>query len=286
MAGRWRMASVQMTFAIMPALIYWFAGQSIASGHAAISIGTVVAFSTLQTRLLFPLQSLLEREHRRADLDSRCSRGSSSTSTSPWTSPSAPTRSTPAPSPARCASRTSRSRYDDGERSTLRDIDLVVPAGTSTAIVGETGSGKTTLGYLVARLYDAGGGRVTHRRHRRARPLLRVAGADRRRGVAGDLPVPRERSATTSASPRPDATDEEIEAAARAAQIHDLIAALPDGYDTIVGERGYRFSRRREAAHRDRADTAAQPADPRARRGHERARQRRPSAPSRRRSTG
>src|ERR671930_768475 len=59
MAGRWRMSSVQMSFAIMPALVYWFAGQSIAHGGGAISIGTVVAFTTLQTRLLFPILSLL-----------------------------------------------------------------------------------------------------------------------------------------------------------------------------------------------------------------------------------
>src|ERR1700682_3185824 len=59
MAGRWRMASVQMSFAIMPAAVYWFAGQSIASGGHAISIGTLVAFTRLQTRLLFPMQQLL-----------------------------------------------------------------------------------------------------------------------------------------------------------------------------------------------------------------------------------
>ena len=59
MAGRWRMASVQMSFAIMPAAVYWFAGYSIAHGNAVISIGTVVAFTTLQTRLLFPMQQLL-----------------------------------------------------------------------------------------------------------------------------------------------------------------------------------------------------------------------------------
>ncbi len=59
MAGRWRMASVQMSFAIMPAAVYWFAGYNIAHGHNAISIGTVVAFTTLQTRLLFPMQQLL-----------------------------------------------------------------------------------------------------------------------------------------------------------------------------------------------------------------------------------
>src|SRR5438309_6656491 len=59
MAGRWRMSTVQMTFAIMPAAVYWFAGESLASGSHAISIGTVVAFTTLQTRVLFPIQSLL-----------------------------------------------------------------------------------------------------------------------------------------------------------------------------------------------------------------------------------
>src|SRR5690348_4099407 len=59
MAGRWRMSSVQMSFAIMPALVYWAAGQSIAHGGGAISIGTVVAFTTLQTRLLFPILQLL-----------------------------------------------------------------------------------------------------------------------------------------------------------------------------------------------------------------------------------
>src|SRR5438105_9960481 len=59
MAGRWRMASVQMSFAILPAAVYWFAGESIASGSQAITIGTVVAFTTLQTRVLFPIQSLL-----------------------------------------------------------------------------------------------------------------------------------------------------------------------------------------------------------------------------------
>src|SRR3979411_1957108 len=59
MAGRWRMAAIQMSFAIMPAAVYWFAGESIAGGGHAITIGTVVAFTTLQTRMLFPIQSLL-----------------------------------------------------------------------------------------------------------------------------------------------------------------------------------------------------------------------------------
>ena len=134
--------------------------------------------------------------------------------------------------------------YEDDERPTLdRRRPRRARRARSTAIVGETGSGKTTLGYLVARLYDADRRPRHDRRRRRARPVVR------RRSRATVGLVSQETylfhasdRATTCASRKPDATDEELEAAARAAQIHDLIASLPDGYDTVVGERGYRFS--------------------------------------------
>jgi ATP-binding cassette subfamily B protein len=117
----------------------------------------------------------------------------------------------------------------------------VVPAGTRTAIVGETGSGKTTLGYLVARLYEPQEGRVT------------IDGVDVRQvslaSLAATVGVVSQETYLFHASvrenlrfARPDATDQEIEDAARTARIHDLVASLPDGYETIVGERGYRFS--------------------------------------------
>lgn len=123
----------------------------------------------------------------------------------------------------------------------LHDIDISVPAGTSLAIVGETGSGKTTLGYLAARLYDASSGSIT------------VDGIDVRDLSFADLSatvgVVSQETYLFHASvaenlrfAKPDATDEELNAAARAAQIHEHIAGLPDGYDTKVGERGYRFS--------------------------------------------
>src|SRR3954451_6764223 len=131
-------------------------------------------------------------------------------------------------------------RYDE-DAWTLRDISLEVPAGTKTAIVGETGSGKTTLGYLSARLYDPERGRVP------------IDGVDIRdltfSSLAEVVGVVSQETYLFHASvrenlrfARPDATDEEIEAAARAAQIHDTIAGLPDGYETVVGERGFRFS--------------------------------------------
>jgi ATP-binding cassette subfamily B protein len=240
MAGRWRMASVQMTFSIMPALVYWFAGYTMAQGDAAISIGTVVAFTTLQTRLFFPLQSLLSvgidiqtslalfhRIFEYLDL---------------------PVDSAERAAPAELDDVVGELRfenvsfgYDADGPPTLDEIDLVVPAGTTTAIVGETGSGKTTLGYLVARLYDATAGRIT------------IDGVDVRdasfASLARSVGLVSQETYLFHATVRenlrfakPDATDKELEDAARAAQIHDLIASLPEGYDTVVGERGYRFS--------------------------------------------
>jgi ATP-binding cassette subfamily B protein len=235
MAGRWRMASVQMSFAIMPALVYWFAGQT-----SAISVGTLVAFTTLQTRLLFPIGSLLsvsvdlqsslalfhrifeyldlpidlaEAEHPVALRDVR----------------------------GEVAFESVTFGYDPDGPPTLDGVDLTVPAGSFTAIVGETGSGKTTLGYLVARLYDVGAGRVT------------IDGTDVRdvsfASLAETVGLVSQDTYLFHATVRdnlrfakPEATDAELEAAARAAQIHDLIASLPEGYDTTVGERGYRFS--------------------------------------------
>lgn len=240
MAGRWRMASVQMAFSIMPALVYWFAGWSIANGNAAISIGTVVAFTTLQTRLFFPLQSLLSvgidiqtslalfhRIFEYLDL---------------------PVDIVERDEPVALALDRGELRFEDVSFAydpdgppTLEDIDLVVPAGTTTAIVGETGSGKTTLGYLVARLYDPTAGRIA------------IDGVDVRdasfASLASSVGLVSQETYLFHATVRdnlrfakPDATGDELEDAARAAQIHDLIASLPEGYDTVVGERGYRFS--------------------------------------------
>jgi ATP-binding cassette subfamily B protein len=135
-------------------------------------------------------------------------------------------------------------RYEaeaDADAWTLRGVTVDVPAGTRLGVVGETGSGKTTLGYLVARLYDAERGRVA------------IDGVDVRdvtfESLAATVGVVSQETYLFHASirdnlrfARPEAADEEIEAAARAARIHDLIASLPEGYDTVVGERGYRFS--------------------------------------------
>jgi ATP-binding cassette subfamily B protein len=240
MAGRWRMATVQMSFAIMPALVYLFGGLKLGSGGVVISIGTVVAFTSLQTRLLFPIQSLLSvglevqtslalfgRIFEYLDL--------------------------PVDIVERPSARKMRDvrgdvrledvwfRYAPDSPWTLEQITAEVPAGTRTALVGETGSGKTTLAYLVARLYEPERGSVS------------IDGVDIRdmtlQSLAATVGLVSQETYLFHASIRenlrfacPDASDEEIEAAARAAQIDELIASLPDGYDTPVGERGYRFS--------------------------------------------
>jgi len=242
MAGRWVMSTIQMTFAVQPAIVYWLAGQSFV-GHS-ISIGTVVAFTTLQTRLLFPIQSLLGVG---ADIEA-----SLALFDRIFEYLDLPIDIVEAPHPVAlrpeevlgevCFERVSfRYGANGSGHWTLREIDLVVPAGTRTAVVGETGAGKTTLGYLVARLYEPQEGRVT------------IDGVDVRaaslQSLAATVGVVSQETYLFHASVRenlrfacPDATDQEIEDAARTARIHDLIASLPDGYDTIVGERGYRFS--------------------------------------------
>jgi ATP-binding cassette subfamily B protein len=237
MTGRWMMASIQMTFAIMPALVYWFAGFAIASGSEAITIGTLVAFTTLQARLFFPIGSLLgvqieiqtslalfDRIFEYLDHEVDIVEGERGLSEprgevaldSVWF------------------------RYDDAAW-TLQDVSFTVPPGTKTALVGETGSGKTTCAYLVARLYDASEGSVSIDRVD-VRELTFDSLADTVGVVSQETYLFHASVRENLRFARPSATDAEIEDAARAAQIHELIATLPDGYDTMVGERGYRFS--------------------------------------------
>ena len=237
MTGRWMMAAIQMTFAVMPALVYWFAGWSQSRGTAAISIGTLVAFTTLQTRLFFPIGSLLG-----VQLEVQSSLALFDRIFDYLDQPIDIVEGTKTLERPRGDVGFERVcfRYDD-DAWTLKDVTFSVPAGTKTALVGETGSGKTTCGYLVARLYDATEGTVS------------IDGIDVREltfeSLAAAVGVVSQETYLFHSTVRenlrfakPEATDEEVEEAARAAQIHELIASLPDGYETVVGERGYRFS--------------------------------------------
>lgn len=241
MAGRWRMSTIGIVMAAMPALIYWAAGLALQSGGAAISIGTLVAFVSLQQGLFRPAVSLLstgvqmqtslalfQRIFEYLDL---------------------PVDITEPEKPVRLEKIRGEVRfedvdfvYDDKQKGpTLDRIDVAVPAGGSLAVVGPTGSGKSTLSYLVPRLYDVTGGRVTidgvDVRELDFDSLARAVGV-----VSQETYLFHASVAENLRFAKPDATQAEIEAAARAAQIHDHIATLPDGYDTLVGERGYRFS--------------------------------------------
>src|SRR4051812_18583592 len=157
MAGRWVMATIQMSFSIMPAAVYWFGGWWMSSGHA-ISIGTLVSFTTLQSRLFFPVGGLLG-----VGLDVQPSLALFDRI---FEYLDEPIDIVEKPDAIRVATAGAVSfdhvsfRYGE-EEWTLDDVTFTVPAGTSTALVGETGSGKTTLGYLTARLYDVNGGGVS-----------------------------------------------------------------------------------------------------------------------------
>jgi ATP-binding cassette, subfamily B, bacterial len=237
MAGRWVMASIQTSFAVMPAAVYWFGGLALAGGSDAVSIPLLVAFTTLQTRLFFPVGSLLG-----VGLDVQTSLALFDRIFEYLDEPVEVIEKPNAISTAKAGDLVfDRVSFRYGEDWTIEDVSLTVPAGTTTALVGETGSGKTTLGYLVARLYDVDRGRIT------------IDGVDVRdlsfKALSDLVGVVSQETYLFHASVRenlrfakPQATDAEIEAAAEAARIHDLIASLPDGYDTVVGERGYRFS--------------------------------------------
>ncbi len=237
MAGRWVMAAIQTSFAVMPAAVYWFGGLALAHGSHAVSIPMLVAFTTLQTRLFFPVGSLLG-----VGLDVQTSLALFDRIFEYLDQPIDIEEKPDALTAGEAGDVVfNRVWFRYGDQWTLQDISFTVKAGTTTALVGETGSGKTTLGYLAARLYDVSRGSIT------------IGGVDIRdlsfQALAGLVGVVSQETYLFHASVRenlrfakPEATDEEIEMAADAARIHHVIAALPEGYDTIVGERGYRFS--------------------------------------------
>ena len=250
MVGRWFFGFISTFFSITPALVYlvygWItfgSGHHLTSAELATVIGTLVAFTTLQSRLFFPIGQLLnvqvemqgalalfERIYEYLDLPHDIQN-----------KPAAITLD-PAALSGDVALRDVTFRYDaNAEQPTLDDVSFEVKPGQLAALVGPSGAGKTTITYLIPRLYDVESGAVT------------IDGQDVRdvtlESLGESVGVVTQETYLFHTTVRenlryakPDATDAELEAAARAAAIHDRIMELPDGYDTMVGERGYKLS--------------------------------------------
>ncbi|MDD1960753.1 MAG: ABC transporter ATP-binding protein [Pseudomonas capeferrum] len=240
-AGEWQWQLILLMLSMFPALTLLLGGLLLNAGVPA-TIGTLVAMIALQEQLLWPLEGLLEI--------GREMRTTRALFTRVFQYLDQPVEITEQPDAitldrlhmqgAVQLKHVSFS-YPDNPQPTLSDVSIDIPAGSSVAIVGSTGSGKTTLGYLLARLYDVSAGEI------------RYDGVDVRTlsfetvtdllGVVTQEPYLLYASVAENLRfAKPDATDEELIAAAKIAQIHDSLSALPDGYDTLVGDRGYRFS--------------------------------------------
>jgi len=257
MTGQSFFAVVQTFLGVTPALVYLVAGFLIVAGTGtAVTAGTIVAFTTLQTRLLFPTVNLL-----RVSLDVQTSlalfqRIFDYLDLTPKIVdvPDARTLDTAAVT-GRVELEGVWFSYPAGEVAgeapvdtngtpltwAIQDVSFTVEAGQLAAIVGPSGSGKTTLSYLVPRLYDVDRGRVLID-GQDVRELTQSSVADAIGMVTQDTYLLHSTVGDNLRYAKPDATQEELEEAARAANIHDRIVSFEQGYDTVVGERGYRLS--------------------------------------------
>ncbi|MGN8024784.1 ABC transporter ATP-binding protein [Microbacterium sp. 22242] len=246
MSGQGFFAVVMVLMSSVPAIIYLFAGFLVAGGTGSITAGSIVAFTTVQARLLMPLIGLM-----RVALDVQTSQALFARifeyldmvpqiQDAPDAVPA-----TAAPGPrGRVEFRDVRFRYPDASgvgRDTLQGLSFIAEPGRHVAFVGPSGAGKTTILYLAPRLYEATGGTVL------------FDGADVRaltqESIIDEIGIVSQETYLFHATIRenllyakPDATDDELVAACTAANIHHVIAGFEDGYDTVVGERGYRLS--------------------------------------------
>ncbi len=237
MAGRWFAMAMGMFGALAPAVVFWYGGHRVLSGD--VSLGTVVALAALLPRIFGSAAALLnvnvsmlsslalfERIFDYLDLEPEIA--------------DRPEASQLRDVQGRVAFRNVDFSYVPGQE-VLHDVSFEVPPGHFAAFVGTTGAGKTTIAYLVPRLYDVNRGQVL------------IDGCDVRdvtlESLTSNIAMVNQEPFLFHASirenlryARPDASDSEIEAACRAANIHAFISNLQDGYDTVVGERGYRLS--------------------------------------------
>jgi ATP-binding cassette, subfamily B, bacterial len=240
LAGRWRMATMQIVFSVIPAIVYLAAGLPATSN--GMTIGTLVAFTTLQAGIFRPLMGLLNVGAQWVASMALFSRVFEYLDLVPDVpAPTHPVPLDPASVRGEVHLEGVTLRYPGADRDAVADLTVAVPAGSTLALVGPTGSGKSTVAGLLARLHDPDAGRVS------------VDGVDVRdldpEVLASVVGVVSQESYLVHASvrdnlllARDDATEGELWAALAAAQVADLVASLPDGLDTVVGARGHRFS--------------------------------------------
>lgn len=236
--GRWFFMTIQTFVSVGPMLIYLFGGI-IMIRHGNMTVGGIVMFVTLVGRLYGPVNTfsnihvdiirsmaLFERIFQYLDLKSEIKESPDAKDISDLK--------------GEISFEDVRFRYNE-KKTALRGIDFTIRPGQTAAFVGPSGAGKTTITYLVPRLYDATGGAV------------RIDGVDVRdltlRSLRSEIGMVTQDTVLFNASirenlafARPDATEEEMIEACKAANIHDYIASLPDGYDTHVGDRGIKLS--------------------------------------------
>ena len=245
MTGQWFFAMVGIFMSAIPAIVYLVSGWLIEGGTTDITAGTIVAFTTVQARLLFPMMALM-----RVALDLQTS-GALFARIFEYLDLRPSITDAPGARDVRDGSALGRVEFDDvtfrypdaddDSTPTLDGVSFTIEPGQYAAFVGPSGAGKTTVSYLVPRLYEASDGSV------------RFAGDDvrdlRQESLISNIGIVSQETYLFHASigdnlryAKPEATDDELVAAARAANIHETIMSFPEGYDTVVGERGYRLS--------------------------------------------
>lgn len=245
MSGQWFFAMVQIFLAVIPAIIYLCAAWLIL-GDVPVTAGTIVAFTTVQARLMFPLMGLL-----RVALDLQTS-GALFARIFEYLdlvptivdSPDAARVSSDDPGLGKVAFDEVEFNYPDdagAANPTLKGISFTIEPGQFAAFVGSSGAGKTTISYLIPRFHDATKGRILFADHD-VRELEQESLLENIGIVSQETYLFHATIGENLRYAKPDATEAEIEKACRAANIYDTIASFPDGYDTVVGERGYRLS--------------------------------------------
>lgn len=233
----------RMITQVIPALVYWLAGYLLSNGDTHLTVGTLVAFTMLQTRMFFPLTglfatqveiigsfALFDRIFEYIDVDHDIQESPNAVSLDKSTMM------------GEVKFINVGFKYDqEGEDWALQGVSFEAKPGQLVALVGASGAGKTTLTYMIPRLYDVDQGTVSidgvNVKDIKLGNLSEIVGA-----VTQETYLVHASIKENLQIAKPEATDDELIEACKAAAIHDHIAGLPEMYDTIVGERGYKLS--------------------------------------------